>query len=91
MPQEEHVQTFFDQDVCSSLCSRSCDVRGGASNEGPRVLIWRAAAADPGQQALRAQFGIHLILQAQHVCIGNLFPTRLSFKGPYCHWAACKR
>ena len=59
------MQTFLNQDVCSSLCSGSCDVCCGASNKWPRVLIWCAAAADPGQQAMRAQFGVHLLLQVQ--------------------------
>lgn len=65
MAQEEQVHTFLHQDVCSSLCSGSCDVCCGASNKWPRVLIWCAAAADPGQQAMRAQFGVHLLLQVQ--------------------------
>ena len=48
------MQTFLDQDVCSSLCSGPGDVRCGTSNEWPGFLIWRAAAVEPGQQALCA-------------------------------------
>ena len=66
------IQTFLNQDVCCSLCSWPCDVRCGAGDEGPRVLIWRAAAAaQAGQQALRPCFGIQLILHG-HLWKSNM-------------------
>ena len=65
MAQEEQVHTFLNQDVCGRLGPGSCDVRCGAGNERPGVLIRRAAAADPGQQAMRAQSGVRPLLQVQ--------------------------